>query len=115
MPKRAAPCRLNALVVALMTKAMVDGPSTSDDLMEASGLTRPTVARYLRALRKVQAVYIAQWEQDSLGRFVRPAFVIGPGRNAARPKTNRIQESRRNRYRLRKQMAVNDVLSRVAA
>lgn len=85
MSKRAKPLRLNALSAALLTRAMMDGPSNISEMCEACGLYRKTVQEYIRALRKVKAVHVADWEQDRLGRFVVPSFALGEGKDKPRP------------------------------
>lgn len=89
------PLRLNALSAALMMRAMLDGPCTVKELIEVTGLARQSVWRYLRALHKVGAIHIAEWESDALDRPQIPAFSMGVANDKARPKQPRARKSRR--------------------
>lgn len=106
--------RLNALTVALMNRAMLDGPSTIYDLMDACGLQRGSVHRYLTAMKQNEVIFIAQWEQDNLGRFVIPAFSLGVGKDAAKPKS-RVSARRRERKARAAQVVMNHMMAGDAA
>jgi len=112
MTQRRAPLRLNALTVALMTKAMMDGPCTYADLEEACGLGRHAIIRYVRALRSVKALHIVDWEQDSIGRYVVPAFGFGDGKDKIRPpKFAGTPEHRRQQTARAKQRKMNHMMA----
>jgi hypothetical protein len=110
--RRRAPLRLNALTVALMTKAMQEGPCTLTDLHDVCGLERPAIRRYIAAMRKVKAARIAEWEQDAIGRSVIPAFMLGDGKDKPRPpKRAGTLEHRRQRAAREAQMRMNHALA----
>jgi hypothetical protein len=109
---RRAPLRLNALTVALMTKAMMEGPCTYVDLEEACGLTRQSIHRYIKALRSVKAAHVSQWEQDSIGRFVVKAYSFGDAKDKPRPpKFAGTLEHRRQKATRAKQKAMNHMMA----
>lgn len=101
------PLRLNALSAALMMRAMLDGPCTVGELEDACGLGRHSIWRYLRALRKVNVIRIAEWNSDALGRPQIPAFMVSGGNDVPRPKQPRNRKSRRQqRYQRDVQLAM---------
>ena len=110
--QRRKPLRLNALTVAHMTKAMMEGPCTLADLNEACGLERASIRRYIAAMRSVKAVRVAEWEMDSIGRFVIPAFALGDAKDKPRPpKQAGTIAHRRQRAARDAQKAMNQMLA----
>lgn len=92
--------RLNALSVAKMIRAMQEGPSTVHELIEISGLSLFTTRHYVLTLHREQACHIAHWEQDSRGHYSTPAYAMGEGKDAKKPK--RITGAQRSKiYRQR--------------
>jgi hypothetical protein len=109
------PLRLNALTVGMITRALLDGPHTLYDLNELSGLGIPALRRYVAAMRHAKAAYIAQWEQDSIGRYVMPAFQIGADtKDAKRPPKERIRKRRARAAREAQQAMIQMTAGSVA-
>lgn len=107
-----APLRLNALCIAKMVRYMQDVPSSAHDLAEATGLNHKTVSRYLLALAKEKAVHVADWDQDSLGRFVTKVYAFGQGLDKKRPPpVVSLAERRRQRAGRKRQMAFQNAIA----
>jgi len=94
--------RINAVSVTLMLKMLQYGPETVHDLREATGLCVITVRNYVLTMHREGVVRIAHWEQDSRGRYVTKAYVMGPGKDVKKPAPkNRSALNRQYRERAR--------------
>lgn len=97
--------RLNALSIARLMAALMDGACTAQDLAEASGLCLDTARHYVLTLHREGIAYIAQWEQNSRGVYTTPAYRLGARRDADKPRQSGAERGRAYRAR-RKQIAL---------
>lgn len=83
LPKgKAPPTTLVALEYLL--RELEAEPTTVPQLMEATGMHRGPVARAIARLMAHGFIRIGAWDRTSAGP-AKPAYVYGPGRNAAKP------------------------------
>jgi len=102
--------RINAVSVTLMLKMLQEGPATVHDLREPTGLCLFTVRGYVLTMYREGVIRIAEWEQDSRGRYVTAAYVMGPGKDCKKPAPkNRSALNRQYRERL-KQMKIQQAV-----
>lgn len=92
--------RLNAVSIAKLIKAMQEEAVTVHELVEVTGLCLFTVRHYVLTLHREQACHIKHWEQDSRGRFTTPAYTLGVGKDAKRPKMSESERAKRYRAKL---------------
>lgn len=97
-----AKSRVNPMAFRLLIAALMEGPHTYYDLAEASGLSMPTVRRWLLPFRKTTAgvrrsVHLAEWHDDPRGYPTRPAFAWGDKPDARRVPINGAERQRRVR------------------
>ena len=85
IPKRSG--KVNAHAYALLIAALSEGPYTSEDLAELTGLHEQTVNHYVNELRRVKPkqAYIHQWEEVDARHKV-PAFKLGGLPDARKPR-----------------------------
>lgn len=93
------PVRLGALSMAKITRALLDGPCSVNELKLVSGLNVSTLHEYMRALRKEGVVHICAWEKDATGRESLRVFKLGSGKDAPRAKKSKAQIARECRKR----------------
>ena len=101
--------KVNAMSYAHLVKMLMEGTRTADELSEETGLHKNTIYQYTRELHKVNAVHIACWEQDALGRDCKPVFMIGAKPDAKRHKLTALQRS--TNYRARKKIGARASLN----
>ena len=92
--------KVNAMSYAHLIKMLMEGTRTANELARDTGLHKQTVYQYTRELHKVKAVYIADWEKDTLGRDAMPIFMIGNKPDAKRAAMTKAQIAKN--YRARK-------------
>jgi hypothetical protein len=82
--------RNNAIRSERMRSALVSAPQSYDNLVAISGLAKPSVARWVKALRAMspRPIYIAAWADDARGRKFVPMFRWGVLPDAPRPGDN---------------------------
>lgn len=107
------PSRCGHIAIGKMLAALLDGPQSVEELVEASGLCSTTVRHYVLTFRKLKAVRIAEWQPDRRNRLTVPAYAIGKGRDAVR-KVARIDNAARMRSYYARTKA-NRVLHALAA
>ncbi len=101
--------KVNAMSYSRLIKLLMDGTRTAAELAEETGLHKQTVYDYTRQLHKAKAVYIADWEKDSMGRDCMPIFMIGNKKDAKRH--TKTAAERAADYRARKKTAATITLS----
>jgi DNA-binding transcriptional ArsR family regulator len=94
---------INYLSAAAMLRALVDGPATTAEIVEETGVAIRTVRLYVRAMRQQRLIYVARWEADSQGRRKTAAYLFGPDKSDAPnpPRESRVVIVRRYRSRVR--------------
>jgi len=68
-----------------MQTALVAGKHTYKDLSAMTGLAVPTVTRWVKTMRQINAVYISGWAKDDRDRPIIAQFSWGNKKDAARP------------------------------
>jgi DNA-binding IclR family transcriptional regulator len=91
--------RLAHLTTAKVIKTLLEGPSTAQELVTASGLHLVTVYEFMRTMRRLKIAHIAAWDPDTLGRDCIAVFAMGPGKDAKRRVLTRAQIAKRYRER----------------
>lgn len=88
-----------------MQTALMAGKHTYADLAAISGLARPTVARWVKALKTVKAIHISGWAEDERGRPLVMQFSWGNKKDVPRPGAKGSAE-RQRRYRARQELGL---------
>lgn len=88
-----------------MLDALNSGPKTYDQLVLASGLKKPAVAHWVKAMRAAGGVYVAGWAEDQRGRLFMPVFARGSGSDVQRPGPAKSAAERMRRMRDRRKNA----------
>ena len=99
--------RRNSLESALkMQAALQEKPQTYDSLTLVSGLNKPIVARWVKAVRALNNpfIHIAEWRDDARGRKFVPAFAWGQKPDAQRPGNARTSAERMAASRARRKL-----------
>lgn len=81
---------------AKLVGAMYGKAASVDELVAQTGLSRHTVADYIRALRRERLAHIAEWQKDSTGRTRIARHAMGRFPDAPKPVVSR-REIERNR------------------
>ncbi len=92
-----AGCKINALSLALLVKALLDGPHNQHELAAETGLHVITIRRYVKAMEQVKALHICAWDRDPNGRAIVPVYKMGPGKKAPRVKMTPAQRQAKRR------------------
>lgn len=77
--------RLNAVLYATLLAELVEGPTTRQELIDHTGLSRQTILSLVRALHERGLIHVASWEKDGRGKHSIAAFRFGAGKDAKRP------------------------------
>ncbi len=93
--------------VARLLAELLAGPSTYDELAQASGMAPSTVRLWIQALHKNRVVRVAAYERTTNGRSAKMVLELNlDGKKDARPAPKltdaQRQEAYRRRYRERK-------------
>jgi hypothetical protein len=91
--------RINALSVAKMIKALLDGPTSIYELTDVSGLHIHTIRIYMNTLMKEKCVHISGWEKDARNCDNVRIFSLGYGKNAPRSRKPKAQVAKEVRDR----------------
>lgn len=94
--------KLNALTFAKLTKLLMEGDYTRQELAEETGLHYVSVLRYCRTLRAEGAIYIADWRLDGKGNMSLAVYKLGTKPDVPKPIKTKAQIARD--YRGRKAM-----------
>lgn len=87
---------LTPLITAQMLEALQRAPQSLTDLVNLTGLAKPTVTRYVNELHstKPKRAHVAAWARDPRGYPTIRQFAWGDMPDAACPKTDRTSASR---------------------
>lgn len=99
--------KVNAMSQAKLVKLLLEGTRSCQQLADETGLHYGTVLDYTRALRREGAAFIAEYQEDALGRDQIKVYKIGAGADAKRYRIPAAQRSARYRAgrKLREQQA----------
>ena len=93
--------KVSHVVLAKTMKILLEGPATSHEIAELTGIHPVTASEWMRSLRKEEAVHICGWLPDSMGRDATAVYKLGPGRD--KPRTKMTPAQRQARYRQKQQ------------
>ena len=91
--------RVNHQALALAVKRLMEGPATSHNIVEVTGLHINTAYELMRTFHKNKVVHISGWEPNALGVDTTPLFTLGAGRDVKRRKASSKERSARSRAR----------------
>lgn len=94
---------MNATQLASVVR-LVAKQSTVADIVQATGMTRQTIYRALRALEREGAARIADWNRDDTGRAVEPVWALGS--EPSTPKRKYTPAEKQKAYRARKAVGI---------
>lgn len=83
--------KVNAMTFAIMTKLLMEGTRTCQELADETGLHKLTVYDWTRELHRQGVIHICMWEGE--GRSSTRIFKFGPGKDVPRPVKTRKQIS----------------------
>lgn len=107
--------KLNALSIARLMDALMDGPCTTHELVAVSGLSLGTVRHYVLTLHRESVAYIAHWEQNSRGAYTTPAYMLGRKRDAIKPVMGASERNKAWRARRRQIELIHATAGHLAA
>lgn len=99
-PVRNSPVKIEQMRTALMTS-----PQRYDDLATLTGLSKPAVTLWLKAVKAIRSVHIADWVTDCRGRLFVARFAWGDKPDAKRPGPQRTAADRMRDMRKRRAAA----------
>ena len=96
-----APTRktLTPVATALMQQAMVLAPQSLDDLVTISGLSKPTVTRFVNELLDARMVHVGGWARDARDYPTIRQFSAGDAPDTPCPLTTRTAALRMRNLR----------------
>lgn len=94
---------MNAAQLASVVR-LVAKQSTVADIVQATGMTRQTIYRALRALEREGVARIADWNRDDTGRAVEPVWALGS--EPSLPKRKYTPAEKQKAYRTRKAVGI---------
>lgn len=95
--------RMTAALSAAIQEALVEVPMTYDRIATAYGLSKTSVARWVKSMREpVKRIYVADWAPDVNGRKFVPMWAWGRRTDAARPGPSRSDAERMREHRAKK-------------
>jgi DNA-binding transcriptional ArsR family regulator len=77
--------RLQPSHAVILTRLLHSGPTSLAKLQANTGLSGPTITRWLKNLRDENYVYVAGYGPDARGRMFTPLYAWGNQPDAARP------------------------------
>jgi len=95
MNRATRPLPISAISWSKLIGALLDGPCTVKDLVEASGLSDPTVRFQIRAMKKDRNIYIAAWEPDARGRHNVRVYALGRRADVRKPPPKYVDNAAR--------------------
>lgn len=96
--------RINGICFSAFVGALLDGPSSVSDLVDATGLQQQTIRRMVKRMHEDGNLYIKEWEKDTNNRFSIAVYAMGRLPNKAKPKPAG-QRNRVHVMRIRKHYA----------
>lgn len=114
-PKGKPQHKLNALSLAIMLEEMLEGPFTTQNLVEVSGLGKTCVYRFLRTFHAKSVVHISGWEKDSAGRVCVPVYTLGRGKDVKRKIKSKAETNREYIERKRMKEVAEGLNARLAS
>ncbi len=93
--------RLSHLTLGHTLRVLLSGRFTRHEIEAASGITTTTAYIWIRALRKMRLIHIADWETDAVGRDAVPIFELGDRPDRRRRKLSAAERSKRYRENLK--------------
>jgi predicted ArsR family transcriptional regulator len=102
--------KVGHLTLAKTMKALLDGPVTSHEIAELTGIHVRTAQEWLRALKLEECVHIGAWVPDSLGRDSIPVYHLGKGKDKKRHTMGRGEAARNYRAR-KKQLQLQSLIT----
>lgn len=97
------------VMYALVFKMLLKEPQSLDALEEETGLSRSTLYRMFKTLRKHKVVHISDWEQDTRGRDAIAVYKLGAGRDKSKYKISGAERTRRYRERLKQRKQTEEL------
>jgi predicted ArsR family transcriptional regulator len=94
--------RVGHLTLAKTLKALLDGPVTSHEIAELTGIHVRTAQEWMRAMKLEGCVHIGAWVPDSLGRDSIPVYHLGKGKDKQRHAIGNKEAARQYRARKKK-------------
>lgn len=91
--------KVNAMSYAKMIAMLLDDDHSKREVAKATGLHYLTVCEYMAELRKVGAIYVADFRTDRLGRRTTKAFRIGRKPDAVPTRMSGAERTRRYKSR----------------
>ena len=95
--------------------SLVARSSTVAAIVQATGLTRQTIYKALRALEQQKVARIADWNRDESGRAVEPVWALGSEPSAPRRRYTNAQKQRAYRQRQRAGVTVMQAMAKTIA
>ena len=95
-----AQIKVNQSIFARVVRMMMDGPVTTRDITEETGLHIVTAQALMRDMKRHKVVHIAGWDPDVMGRPLNAAYRLGEGKDALRPSKTAAELSKGYRVRL---------------
>lgn len=105
-----APRRNNAKITLRMQTALKAQGQTYDALVAVSGLAKESVARWVKQMRELEVVHVADWAEDVRGRRIVPVFRWGNQPDMPRPGRRWTAAETMARMRARRKAAEGMVL-----
>lgn len=87
----------NVTAYVLLFQAL-EGGGNINDLHAESGLGLQTIRKFVSVARRKKMVHIKAWDKDSMGRYTRPVYALGSGKDTQRPPQQTSTERSRKRY-----------------
>ena len=94
--------RNSPVKIEQMRTALMKEPQRYTDLAELTGLSKPAVTLWIKAIKRIHAVHIADWVTDVRGRLFVARFAWGEQDDAPRPGPQRTAADRMRDMRKRR-------------
>jgi len=86
--------RMSHTIAVVLQSAMSERARTYDELVSISGLSKASIARWMKELHSAGAVHISGWTTDVRGRLFVARWGWGVGRDCPRPGHQRTAAQR---------------------
>lgn len=104
--------RVNGTAFAHLIKCLQEECYSQQELAEKCGLSTQTIRLYMKAMHKIKAVHIADWNEDVRGGRTLKVFGLGDKPDAKKPKPKTSTESCRKYREKKKMMKILNALSK---